>query len=377
MKQTILLLIAFTLLLSCKQSSKDTESDTAGIDSAKKVEIKLYTLDGGTVMVNDLQIFSQGDLYEGETKQFADAYYIIEHPKGNLIWDTGLPNRLVGQEPFTSPDGNFTVSRKATATSQLGALGFATSDIDFLALSHTHFDHTGAANDFKNATWLVQEKEYTYVKSEEMQKNQPDQYNAIKNLTKIQILNGDHDVFGDGTVVIKSMPGHTPGHSVLFVDLASGPVLLSGDLYHFHENRENKGIPSFNTSIEETKESFEAFEAFAKAKNAKIILQHELDDFTQTIKGEFIYLEDAAVFKGDNFIYGVKIDEKMRELADQVKAKQRDQYDMVPVTINGTINPKPEGTEGWDEIITIKEILEIKEPTNEGSIKIEGDQASN
>lgn len=370
MNRVLILFLATAFMISCKEDQKQTVVTS-------KPEVKMYRLDGGAIMVNDLQIFSQGDLYEGEIKEFSNSYFIINHPNGKLVWDTGLPNNLVGKEPFTSPDGNFTVSRKVTAGNQLRLLGLSPSDIDFLALSHTHFDHTGAANDFKNATWLVQEKEYTYVKSEEIQKNQPDQYNAIKNLTKIQILNGDHDVFGDGTVIIKSMPGHTPGHSVLFVDLASGPVLLSGDLYHFHENRENKGIPSFNTSIEETKESFEAFEAFAKAKNAKIILQHELDDFTQTIKGEFIYLEDAAVFKGDNFIYGVKIDEKMRELADQVKVKQRDQYDMVPVTINGTINPKPEGTEGWDQIITVKEILEIKEPTNEGSIKIEGDQASN
>lgn len=370
MNRILITFLAVAFLISCKGEKQKTTV-------ANKPEVKMYRLDGGTVMVNDLQIFSQGDMYEGETKQFANSYFIIEHPKGKLVWDTGLPNGLVGQEPFTSPDGNFTVSRKATASSQLRALGFTPSDIDFLALSHTHFDHTGAANDFKNATWLVQEKEYTYVKSEEMQKNQPDQYNAVKNLSKIQILSGDHDVFGDGTVVIKYMPGHTPGHSALFVDLASGPVLLSGDLYHFDENRENKGIPSFNTSVEETKESFEAFEAFAKAKNAKIILQHELDDFSQTIKGEFIYLADAAVFKGDNFIYGVKIDDKMHELAELVKPKQRDQYDMVPVTINGTINPKPAGAEGWDEIITIKEILEIKEPTSEGSIKIEGDQASN
>ncbi len=370
MNRILIVFLATTFLISCKGEQKEATA-------TNKPEVKMYRLDGGTIMVNNLQIFSQGDLYKGETKQFANSYFIIEHPKGKLVWDTGLPNNLVGKEPLTSPDGNFTVSRKVTSGNQLRLLGLAPSDIDFLALSHTHFDHTGGASVFKDATWLVQEKEYVHVRNEENQIKNPDQYNAIKNLNKIRIINGDYDVFGDGTVVIKSMPGHTPGHCALFVDLASGPVLLSGDLYHFDENRDNKGIPSFNTSIEETKESFEAFEAFAKAKNAKIILQHELDDFSQTIKGEFIYLEDAAVFKGDNFIYGVKIDEKMRELAEQVTSKQRDQYDMVPVTINGSINPKPEGTEGWDEIITIKEILEIKEPTNEGSIKIEGDQASN
>ena len=81
------------------------------------------------------------------------------------------------------------------------------------------------------STWLVQEKEYDFVTSEENQKNNPDIYAAIKDLTNIKkIANTDYDVFGDGTVVMKCMPGHTPGHQVLFVDLAeNGPLLLSGD----------------------------------------------------------------------------------------------------------------------------------------------------
>lgn len=364
MNKFLTLLVLSLVLFSCKGDQKETVV-------SGKPDMNMYRLDGGSIMVNNLEIFSQGDLYKGETKQFANSYFVIEHPKGSLVWDTGLPNALVGKEPFTSPDGNFTVSRKATAATQLRALGLNTTDIDYLALSHTHFDHTGAATVFKNATWLVQEKEYTYVKSEETQQNNPDQYKAVKDISKIQILNGDHDVFGDGTVIIKSMPGHTPGHSALFVDLPSGPVLLSGDLYHFNENREGKVVPSFNTSVEETKASMEAFEAFAKAKNATVILQHELQDFSQTIVGEFIYLADAAVLKGDNFIYGVTLDEATRKLAEQVKEKQRDEYDMVPVVINGVINPKPEGTEGWENIVTIKEIIEIKEPTGEGAIKVE------
>lgn len=370
MNRILIILLSTSLLVSCKGEQKETA--TTG-----KPEVSMYRLDGGTIIVNNLQIFSQGDLYEGETKQFSNSYFIIEHPKGKLLWDTGLPNALVGKDPFTSPDGNFTVSRKVNSINQLQALDLSPSDIDYLSLSHTHFDHTGGASIFKDATWLVQEQEYTYVKSEETQETNPDQFNAIKDLSKIQILNGDHDVFDDGTVIIKAMPGHTPGHSALYVELSSGPVLLAGDLYHFNENRANKVVPSFNTSVEETKESFEAFEAFAKAKNAQIILQHELKDFSQTIVGEFIYLSDAAVLKGDNFIYGVKIDQKTKELADLVASKQRDKFDMVPVTINGVIHPKPEGTEGWEEIITIKEILKIKEPTTEGSIKIEGAQTSN
>ncbi len=94
-------------------------------------------------------------------------------------------------------------------------------------------------------------------------------------------------------------------------------------------------------------------------------------DNYQTIKGEFIYLADAAVLKGGTFIYGVKIDEKMHELQAKVSPLKRDEFDMVPVTIKAEINPKPEGTEGWDEIVTIKEIIEVSSPTGEEPLKIE------
>lgn len=91
----------------------------------------------------------------------------------------------------------------------------------------------------------------------------------------------------------------------------------------------------------------------------------------EVIEGEFIYLVDAAIIKGDSFIYGVALDDKMHELATIVKPLQRDEYDMVPVVIKGIINPKPTNEEGWDYIITIKEIVEVKAPTADTSIKLE------
>ncbi|WP_405222303.1 hypothetical protein [Dokdonia sp. Asnod1-B02] len=91
----------------------------------------------------------------------------------------------------------------------------------------------------------------------------------------------------------------------------------------------------------------------------------------EVIEGEFIYLVDAAIIKGDSFIYGVALDDKMHELATIVKPLQRDEYDMAPVVIKGIINPKPTNEEGWDFIVTIKEIVEVKAPTADTSIKLE------
>ncbi len=286
MKKYITLLFLIVLVFACKEN-KNENSDTATVPKeVKKPNIKLYTFDGGKVMVNNLELFSQDTTYHGKTKEFADAFYVISHPNGNLMWDAGLPETLVGlPEPFTDPSGAFTVSRKDSVVNQLKSIGMGIDDIKYIALSHSHFDHTGHANTFKNATWLVQEIEYDSITSATSQKTNTDNYNAIKELTNTKKLNGDFDVFGDGSVVIKSMPGHTPGHQVLYLDLIEhGPLLLSGDLYHLYENREHKRVPIFNFDVDQTLKSMDKFEAFAKENKAKVYLQHQKEDFNKMPK---------------------------------------------------------------------------------------------
>lgn len=88
-------------------------------------------------------------------------------------------------------------------------------------------------------------------------------------------------------------------------------------------------------------------------------------------RGEFLLLADGAVLKGDSFIYGVTIDEMTKKLGESVKPVKRDSFDMVPVFVRGIVSPKPEGADGWDEIITIKEIISISDKPSEADIKIE------
>ena len=287
MKKVIVLLLVLLIFSSCKdfkEGYKDGYNEAQKeAEANKKQGVKLYALDGGTVKVNMLEVFSQDTTYTGQTKTFADAYYVIEHPKGRLLWDAGLAESLVGQEPFTTPNGAFTVSRKDSVVSQLAELKLTPKDFDFIAVSHTHFDHTGSASKFTESTWLVQETEYNFITSEE-QKN-GDNYPAIAPLSKVKKLNGDYDVFGDGSVIIKSMPGHTPEHQVLFLKLENaGNILLTGDLYHFQENRDSRGVPSFNFDVDMTLKSMDAFEAFAKENDADVYIQHSQDDFNRLPK---------------------------------------------------------------------------------------------
>jgi glyoxylase-like metal-dependent hydrolase (beta-lactamase superfamily II) len=96
---------------------------------------------------------------------------------------------------------------------------------------------------------------------------------------KQQVIGDEYDVFGDGSVVIFETPGHTPGHSSLQLMMPeSGPVLLTGDLYHRTESRELKRVPSFNSSEPDTLASMETFEARADRLGAKVIIQHEPAD---------------------------------------------------------------------------------------------------
>lgn len=270
MKNVFLLFLGLAII-SCKNAEKKEEKTIE-----KKAKVVLHQLTGGSILVKKLEVFSQDTTYTGQTKQFTDAYYVVSHPKGNLMWDAGLPENLVVAEPFHEPSGVFAVQRPDSLANQLKTIGFKIEDFKYFAMSHSHFDHTGHANYMKDATWLVQENEYNSVASDTLKTKNP----AVSNLKKVKKLNGDYDVFGDGTVIIKYMPGHTIGHQVLYLDLGlEKPILLSGDLYHFEENRTSKGVPSFNYDVKQTIESMNKFEAFAKEKNAEVIIQHSSKSF--------------------------------------------------------------------------------------------------
>jgi N-acyl homoserine lactone hydrolase len=265
MKNIFFLLLIAIGIVSCKDSEKK-------VKEVSVPDVKLHQLVGGSILVKKLEVFSQDTTYTGQTKQFTDAYYVISHPKGNLMWDAGLPESLVIPEPFNDPSGVYRIQRPDSLANQLKSIGFKIDDFKYFAMSHSHFDHTGHANLMKDATWIVQENEFNSVVGDSAQFKNP----ALETLTNVKKIKGDYDVFGDGTVVIKYMPGHTIGHQVLYVKVAGlvKPVLLTGDLYHFEENRTNKGVPSFNYDVKQTLESINKFETFAKETNAEVVIQH-------------------------------------------------------------------------------------------------------
>lgn len=238
-------------------------------------ELKLYVFECGNITSRDVSMFSPG-VNQGQSKELTDSCYLIRHPKGDLFWDTGLSDSI-GPNGVDVFDGAFHMSVTNPLQSQLTTIGVQADDIEWIGISHFHSDHTGNANLFSKATLLIQKEEYdaAFGANPEQYGFNKESYKQLNAETATQ-LQGDHDVFGDGSVVIKRAIGHTPGHQMLFIDLAnSGPILLSGDLYHFTSNREHRRVPSFNFDKEQTLHSMDQIEQFVKETGAQLWIQHD------------------------------------------------------------------------------------------------------
>jgi N-acyl homoserine lactone hydrolase len=253
------------------------------VTTTSNEDVKLYVLDGGSLDVNNLEIFDTTDVYHDLKYPNAPTpIWIIKHPKGILVWDAGLPEGLINApDGYTTPDGNFTLKVKRTLTEQLKEINIKPEEVTYISFSHMHSDHTGNANMFTNATWIVQNNEYELAKSPDAAKYSfaPESYSKLLE-GKVRKLEGDLDVFGDGSVKIMSTPGHTIGHQSLLLKLSkTGTLYITGDLYHFKANRTFGRVPSFNYDKKQTLESIKKFEALVKKTKARVIIHHDLKDY--------------------------------------------------------------------------------------------------
>ena len=240
--------------------------------------VRLYVFDCGVLVRGEPTAYNLTKEQVGDTN-FADACYLVAHPKGTLMWDVGIiPDAQITPGGVTIPAGRGGNANKAqrTLVSQLAEAGYAPADITFLAMSHSHGDHVANANAVASSTWLVQKPERDLMFSEQAQKGAGfAAYSALRTSKTVE-LSGDHDVFGDGTVVLKSTPGHTPGHQSLYVKLArTGGVVLTGDLYHYAAERTLGKLPNIDNQ-EMTRASRASIEAFLKQTGAQLWIQHDI-----------------------------------------------------------------------------------------------------
>jgi len=219
------------------------------------------------------------------TSRMSVPCFLIAHPKGTLIWDAGAvpdaawkPSRTPTTQHIVLPDSqqrDVTLSRPLKV--QLADVGYSPAGITYLALSHYHYDHTANANQFAGATWLVrQEERDAMFATPPPGVTEPSSYAALRTSKTVMLKNDEHDVFGDGTVIIKFAPGHTPGHQILYLKLAkTGPVVLSGDLYHYPQERTLDRVPTFEFNQQQTRVTRVSIEAFLKKTGAQLWIQHD------------------------------------------------------------------------------------------------------
>jgi N-acyl homoserine lactone hydrolase len=260
--------------------------------------VRLYVFDCGVLHNADMGRFNLKK-EDVTTTDMSIACFLIAHPKGTLIWDTGaIPDSAwtpTGR-PVTVhvalPDGQ---GRDADVDKplqgQLAEIGYAPSDISYLAHSHYHYDHTANSNAFAGATWLVRQNELDAMFGGKYSGSlQPSSFSALQKSKTIIIKTDEYDVFGDGSVIIKSAPGHTQGHQVLYVKLAkTGGVVLSGDLYHYPAERTLDRVPTFEFSQEQTRASRMAVDALLKKTGAQLWIQHDFNSNAKLKKSPQFY----------------------------------------------------------------------------------------
>jgi glyoxylase-like metal-dependent hydrolase (beta-lactamase superfamily II) len=241
-------------------------------------KVTLTRLDCGTVAANNLNVFSDTDAYVGQSKRLVVGCYLIRHGDRVMLWDAGLPAAAKGKaiDPKLSMDA--TLAR--TLPEQLAELGVKPEQVSILGISHYHFDHTGQAPSFPDATLMIGAGDWAAVSATPPAPgiNPAPLQPWITGRGKVERVTGDKDVFGDGSVRILDTPGHTPGHHSLLVRLKNRTVLLTGDLAHFTENYAANGVPSFNTNRADTLASLDRFKKMAANLKATVIIQHEPAD---------------------------------------------------------------------------------------------------
>ena len=244
--------------------------------------LRLYVFDCGVLNISTAGVerYHVTAAEVGETRMPVPCF-LAAHPKGTLMWDVGvIPDRIVeAQAQSARSNINPTAAAVVTRTlkSQLAQLGYRPADITFVAISHAHRDHTANLDEFASSTWLARPAERDFMWKEHNERVDPSFYTKLKDSKSIALDTDEYDVFGDGQVVLKSAPGHTPGHQVLVLRLAkTGRLMLGGDLYHYPPERTlHRAPPDNEFDVQQSAASRVAIEAYLKKTKTTLWIEHD------------------------------------------------------------------------------------------------------
>ena len=212
--------------------------------------------------------------------------YLIEHPKGSMLFDTGMhPDcqrdpagrvgaRIAGLFEFRYRPGEEIAAR-------LKAIGRDPARIDLIVNSHFHFDHVGGNALVPNATMVVQRREWEAGIDPDIAAKRGFDRRDFDLGHKRMLVDGEYDVFGDGSVVCLPTPGHTPGHQSLKLRLKSGEIVLAADACYFCRTLRERRLPRFCFDRDQMHASLDRLAQFERAR-ARIFFGHD-PEFWQSV----------------------------------------------------------------------------------------------
>ncbi|QTD55836.1 N-acyl homoserine lactonase family protein [Parasphingorhabdus cellanae] len=254
-------------------------SQTVSASKADRDQVAISRLDCGRVQVNKGLMFSDSYDYDGQTFRLVESCYLVRHGNKYLLWDTGFPITDLGKKLVKGPPLSHALD--ITIEEQLALGNIKPSDINYIGISHYHPDHSGQAQFFPKATLLMGQQDWQSVSSANPPRiSSPEDFaHWISGDGKVEPVARNHDVFGDGSVMILATPGHTRGHRSLLVRLSSGRhIILTGDAAHRRENYTERRVPTFNADRADTLASLDLLQKMETALNAVVVVQHEPAD---------------------------------------------------------------------------------------------------
>jgi glyoxylase-like metal-dependent hydrolase (beta-lactamase superfamily II) len=251
---------------------------TPAASRVASADVELWRLDCGTVFIPDLGFLNDSFALSGKSGQVAVSCYLIRDGDRFMLWDSGLPLSRLGKGATSVGGGRAILSR--SIHDQLRAGGVQPRQVGIVALSHSHSDHSGQAATFPHAVLTIGAPDFAVVKSDakafNLDRSEFEPWTSGGG--SVDPVVGDRDIFGDGKVIMLATPGHTPGHHSLLVRLDSGPVLLSGDLWHLRSQVAIDGVPTVNVSRADSLASMDRVRRIARQLGAQIIIGHDTSD---------------------------------------------------------------------------------------------------
>jgi N-acyl homoserine lactone hydrolase len=216
--------------------------------------------------------FVEGD--EGDYLRGPVPSYLIDHPKGRALFDTGMGVRYRRDMADALPPNKFGLQwfEGMDIATRLNAIEVDPASIDWIINSHLHIDHCGGNAHLPNATVIVQTREWDVARN----RPEPGLYEAQDFDTGqlVKKIDGEHDLFGDGSVRIVPTHGHTPGHQSVIVRLPRGEVLLAGDCCYTERNLDVMVQPRATADFEQGRITMERL-ATLRGGGTRILFGHD------------------------------------------------------------------------------------------------------